>query len=132
MYCGFDFEWQRLVVLMWRLEVIVSFVRGSVFFVEGLSEDALYHFFSFLFRYIVLVHKVLWPFINIHCTFLIYCSCMFLFHLPFHVLFLFSLYTHASCCEIFKYTQVYEPYRSIVGQEWDRTHKDLNERRKIN
>ena len=27
---------------------------------------------------------------------LLYCWCMFLFHLPFHVLFLFSLYTHAS------------------------------------
>ena len=27
---------------------------------------------------------------------LLYCWCMFLIHLPFHVLFLFSLYTHAS------------------------------------
>ena len=36
------------------------------------------------------------------------------------------------CCEILKYSQVYEPYRSIVGQERGRTHKDLNERRKIN
>ena len=35
------------------------------------------------------------------------------------------------CCEILKYSQVYEPYRSIVGQERGRTHKDLNERRKI-
>ena len=35
------------------------------------------------------------------------------------------------CCEIFKYSQVYEPYRSIVGQERGRTHRDLNERRKI-
>ena len=33
--------------------------------------------------------------------------------------------------EILKYSQVYEPYRSIVGQERGRTHKDLNERRKI-
>ena len=37
-----------------------------------------------------------------------------------------------SCCEILKYSQVYEPYRSIVGQERGRTHRDLNERRKIN
>ena len=36
------------------------------------------------------------------------------------------------CCEILKYSQVYEPYRSIVGQERGRTHRDLNERRKIN
>ena len=35
------------------------------------------------------------------------------------------------CCEILKYSQVYEPYRSIVGQERGRTRKDLNERRKI-
>ena len=34
-------------------------------------------------------------------------------------------------CEILKYSQVYEPYRSIVGQERGQTHKDLNERRKI-
>ena len=36
------------------------------------------------------------------------------------------------CCEILKYLQVYEPYWSIVWQEWGRTHMDLNERRKIN
>ena len=35
------------------------------------------------------------------------------------------------CCEILKYSQVYEPYWSIVGQERGRTHRDLNERRKI-
>ena len=36
-----------------------------------------------------------------------------------------------KCCEILKYSQVYEPYQSIVGQERGRTHRDLNERRKI-
>ena len=36
-----------------------------------------------------------------------------------------------TCCEILKYSQVYEPYRSIVGQERGRTHRHLNERRKI-
>ena len=36
----------------------------------------------------------------------------------------------AHCCEILKYSQVYEPYRNIVGQERGRTHRDLNERRK--
>ena len=54
--------------------------------------------FSFLFflRYVVLVHEVLWLFIDIHCTFsLLYRWYMFFFHLPFHVLFLFFLYTHA-------------------------------------
>ena len=36
-----------------------------------------------------------------------------------------------KCCEILKYSLVYEPYRSIIGQERGRTHRDLNERRKI-
>ena len=36
-----------------------------------------------------------------------------------------------NCCEILKYSQVYEPYWSIVGQERGRTHRDLYERRKI-
>ena len=38
----------------------------------------------------------------------------------------------ASCCEILKYSQVYELYRSIVGQERGQTHRDLYEHRKIN
>ena len=37
-----------------------------------------------------------------------------------------------KCCEILKYSQVYEPYQSIVGQERGRTHRDLYECRKIN
>ena len=58
----------------------------------------MYLFFSFLLRYIVLVHKVFWPFYRhtLYLFSLLYCWCMFLFHLPFHVLFLFSLYTHVS------------------------------------
>ena len=33
----------------------------------------MYLFFSFFIRYIVLVHEILWPFIDIHCTyFLLY------------------------------------------------------------
>ena len=36
------------------------------------------------------------------------------------------------CCEILKYSQVYELYQSIVGQERGRTHRDLYECRKIN
>ena len=35
------------------------FVRGSVVFVEGCSEDAMYLFFSLFYRYFVLVHEVL-------------------------------------------------------------------------
>ena len=37
-----------------------------------------------------------------------------------------------NCCEILKYSQVYELYLSIVGQERGRTHRDLYEHRKIN
>ena len=40
--------------------------------------------------------------------------------------------TIGSCCEILKYSQVYKPYRSIIGQERGQTHKDLNEHWKIN
>ena len=36
------------------------------------------------------------------------------------------------CCEILKYSQVYEPYWSIVWQERGRTHSDLNKCWKIN
>ena len=35
------------------------------------------------------------------------------------------------CCEILMYSQVYEPYWNIVWQELGRTHRDLNEHRKI-
>ena len=45
-----------MVILRGELDI---FVRGSVAFIEGCSEDALYLFFSFLFRYIILVHEVL-------------------------------------------------------------------------
>ena len=39
------------------------------------SEDSMYLFFSFLFflfRYIILVYEVMWPFIDIHCTLLLF------------------------------------------------------------
>ena len=48
-------------------------VRGSVVFLfEGYSEDIMYIFFSFFLRYIVLVHEVLLPFIDIHCTYFLF------------------------------------------------------------
>ena len=66
--------------------VLIFVLRGVLFLFEGCSEDAMYLFFSFFLRYIVLEHEVLWPFIDIHCF----------FHPLFHVLFLFSLYTYDS------------------------------------
>ena len=53
---------------------------------------------------------------------------LFLYFSYFSILFLFL---YEKCCEILKYSQVYKPYRSIVGQERGRTHRDLNERRKL-
>ena len=87
----------KVVTLRGRVSFWIIVLEGVLLFFERCSEDIMYLVFSFFIRYIVLVHEVLWPFIDIHCTFsLIYCWCMFFFHLPFHVLFLFSLYTHAS------------------------------------
>ena len=51
-------------------------------------------FFSLLFRYIVLVHRSC-DYFDIHCTYILYIL-MYVFHLPLHVLFLFSIYAHVS------------------------------------
>ena len=75
----------RVVILRGRVS-IGSFLLGGVFvcLIEGCSEDSMYLFFSFFFRYIILVHEVLWPFIDIHCTFLlIYIDVCFSFTYPF-------------------------------------------------
>ena len=55
----------------------------------------MYLFFSFFLRYIVLVHEVLWPFIDIHCTnFLLYIiDVCFLSPTLLCVVSFFSLYT---------------------------------------
>ena len=58
----------------------------------------MYLLFSFFLRYIVLVHEVLWLFIDIHCTYFLFyiVDVCFSFTYPSHVLFLLSLYTYAS------------------------------------
>ena len=76
----------RVVTLRGRVSFWIIVLRGVLFLFKGCSEDAMYLFFSFFLRYIVLEHEVLWPFIDIHCF----------FHPLFHVLFLFSLYTYDS------------------------------------
>ena len=71
--------------------------RGSVY--EVCSEDFLYLFFSFYFRYIIFCTSVLWPLSDSKpCTYVdIYIEVVItFFHLSLHVLFLFSLYAHAS------------------------------------
>ena len=72
-------SWQKGRVV---LDMRVVILKGSVVFIEGCSKDALYLFFSFLFRYIVLVHEVLWPFIDIHCTYLFHLWLMYVFLSP--------------------------------------------------
>ena len=42
----------------------------------------MYIFFSFFLRYIVLVHEVLWLFIDIHCTYLFHLWLMYVFRSP--------------------------------------------------
>ena len=51
----------RVVTLKGRVSFWDHFVRGNVviFFFKGCSEDIMYLFLFFLFRYIVLVHEVL-------------------------------------------------------------------------
>ena len=71
--------------------------KGSVY--EGCSEDFLYLFFSFQFRYIIFCTLVLWPLSDSKpCTYVdIYIEVVItFFHLSLHVLFLFSLYAHVS------------------------------------
>ena len=51
---GNSFGYDSNHVLRGRVNIGDIFVRGSVFLYEGCSEDFLYLFFSFLFRYIVL------------------------------------------------------------------------------
>ena len=49
----------RVVTLKGGVSFRDHCVRGSVVIIEECSEDAMYLFFSFFFRYIVLVHEVL-------------------------------------------------------------------------
>ena len=68
---------------------------GVLFLFEGCSEDIMYLLFSFLLRYIVLVHEVLLPFIDIHCTYFFFydVEVCFSFTYPFMCCF-FSLFIH--------------------------------------
>ena len=54
------------------------------------------------------------------------------FFYVFFFLFFVNLFMIVKYCEILKYSQVYEPYQSIVWPEQDQTHRDLHECRKIN
>ena len=82
---GSSFRYKSIHVLRGRVSIGDIFVRGFFFF--RCSEDFLYLFFSFYFRYIVLTFYSFYIYIEVVITF---------FHLSLHVLFLFSLYAHAS------------------------------------
>ena len=88
----------RVVTLRGRVSFWIIVLGGLLFLFEGCSEDIMYLFFSFLLRYIVLVHEVLWPFIDIHCTYFLFyiVDVRFSFTYPFMCCFFFSLYTLAS------------------------------------
>ena len=67
-----------------------------IFSFEGCSEDFMYLFFSFFLRYIFLVHEVLSPFIDIHCTYFLFYIvdvCFFFSHTISCVVSFLSLYT---------------------------------------
>ena len=87
----------RVVTLRGRVSFWIIVLGGVLFLFKGCSEDIMYLFFSFLLRYIVLVHKALRPFIDIHCTYFLFyiVDVCFFFTYPF-MLFLFSPYTNAS------------------------------------
>ena len=84
----------RVVTLRGRVSFWIIVLGGVLFLFEECSEDIMYLFFSFFLRYIALVHEVLWPFINIHCTYiLIYVDVCFSFTYPFMCCF-FSPFIH--------------------------------------
>ena len=49
----------KIVTLRGRVSFWIIVLGGVLFLFEGFSEDIIYLFFSFLLRYIVLVHEVL-------------------------------------------------------------------------
>ena len=86
----------RVVTLRGRVSFWVIVLEEVLSFsFEGCSEDIMYLFFSFFLRYIVLVHEVLWPFIDLHCTYFLFyiVDVYFSFTYPFMCCFFF-LFIH--------------------------------------
>ena len=84
----------KVVILRGRVS-IGHFVRGSVDFFKGCSEDYLYLFLFSILDTFILVHGSC-DHVYIHCAYLQYIYDDVCLHLPLHVLFLFYLYTHVS------------------------------------
>ena len=87
-----SFGYESSHVLTGRVSIGDIFVRGSVFIFEGCSEDYLYLFFSF-FLDTLFLHYDSKPCIHFDIYIEVFIT---FFHLSLHVLFLFSLYAHAS------------------------------------
>ena len=85
----------RVVILRGRVS-IGHFCYGSVDILEGCSEDFMYLFFSFFLDTLLLYLRSCDHLLTyIVLIFFMYVDVCF-FHLPLHVLFLFSLYALAS------------------------------------
>ena len=86
----------RVVTLRGRVSFWDHCVRGSVlmFFRDVVRILCIFSFLFFL-RYIVLVHEVLWPFIDIYCTYFLFyiVDVCFSFTYPF-ICCLFSLFIY--------------------------------------
>ena len=86
----------RVVIDKGRVSIGDFCDRGSVY--KGCSEDFLFLFFSFSFRYIIFVHRSCNHLVTANLVLmLIYIEVVItFFHLSLHVLFLFSLHAHDS------------------------------------
>ena len=96
--CTLCQSWQKegeIVENMWFLFFKILHVRGrNTFLCKGeMCFILLAGVLTSLFLYtgLMTIYRH-----TLYLFSLLYCWCMFLFHLPFHVLFLFFLYTHAS------------------------------------
>ena len=67
---------------------------GGLLILRDVVRILFIFFFSLLFRYIVLVY-VSCDHFAMYCTYILYIL-MYVFHLPLHVLFIFSLYAYTS------------------------------------
>ena len=83
----------RVVILRGRVS-IGDFCKGECLY-EGCSKDFMYLFLFCLFQIHYILYMGLVTIFDIHCTYILYIV-MYVFHLPLHVLFLFSLYAYGS------------------------------------
>ena len=87
----------RVVTLRGKVSFWNHFVKGSVIILRDVVKiSCIFSFLSFLDTLFLYMRSCAIYRHTLYLFSLIYCWRMFFLHLPFHVLFLFSLYTHAS------------------------------------